>query len=226
MKKITVLLLVVVCLFSASALAEGELKVSIKNLIIYAGEDNGYFFAKVENVGDAPISADTGDLVLFSTDDDIILSDGYITTSPSYVIVEPGDYFYVKEFIWDSALKDSTIGDYKFSMPAGRGTHTVTKLPCEASFDLEGADGFSNYIYVTFTNTSDNPLYDIHITAALYDAAGTLVFVDTSSLSSTAVHPGSTVTTRLYIDMDMMKHYQINGIKPTSVDAIVCYSAD
>lgn len=55
-----------VFLFSATALAEGKLKVTEKNLLVYAGDDNGYFYAKVENVGDVAVGVDSGDLVIFS----------------------------------------------------------------------------------------------------------------------------------------------------------------
>ena len=38
-----------VCLFSVTALAEGKLTVTEKNLIEFEGSSNAYFFAKVEN---------------------------------------------------------------------------------------------------------------------------------------------------------------------------------
>lgn len=224
MKKMTALLLVQVFLFSATALAEGKLKVTEKNLFVYAGDDNGCFYAKVENVGDVAVGVDSGDLVIFSEDDDIILTDSYITTLPSYIVLQPGDYLYVKEFLWNSALKNAAIGDYKFSVPMRKSTKTFTKVPCEATFELEGTDSYENYVYVTFTNTSEEPIYDFYIVAALHDADGNLVFVDSKSLSNVAVHPGSTVTTKLYVDRDLMEHYKMNSIVPATVDAMVLFS--
>ena len=225
MRKMIALLLVILCLLSSTAFAEGKLKVTEKNLLVYSGDDNGYFYAKVENIGDAAVGVDRGDLVVFSDDDEIILSDSFVTTLPSYVVLQPGDYLYVNEFLWDSALKDATIGDYKFSITAGRSMKTLEKIPCEATFQLTGVDSYDNYVYVTFTNTLDAPVYDFYVVAALRDADGNLVFVDSNSLSNIAVHPGSSITTKLYVDRDLMEYYKMNGIEPETVDAMVLYSS-
>ena len=223
MKKIAALLIAMLCMISVTASAEGKLKVVEKNLIVYADDDNGYFYARVENVGDEAVGVDSGDLVVFSDDDEIILSSAYVTTSPSYVVLQPGDYLYVQDFLWDSALKGAAIADYKFSVSARKSDRAFEKVHCEASFELAGTDSFDNYVYVTFTNTLDKPLYDFYIVAALHDADGNLIIVDSSSLSNVAVHPGCTVTAKLYVDRDLMEHYAKNGIVPESVDAMVLH---
>lgn len=224
MKRMVSLLLILVFAFLASASAEGKLKVTEKNLIVYTGKDSGSFYAKIENVGDAAVGVDSGDLVVFSEDDDILLSESYITTSPSYVVLQPGDYLYAKKFLWDSSLKNAAIGDYKFSIPTRKSTSVFTKIPCEATFELLGTDSYDNYIYVTFSNPLDAPTYEFYIAAALHDANGNLLFVDSNVLSSIAVHPGSTITAKLYIDSDLVEYYEANDLVPASVDAMVLYS--
>lgn len=223
MKKALALLLILTSVIFTSANAEGKLKVSEKNLLIYSNDDNGYFYAKIENTGDIPVGVDSGDLVLFSDDDEIIRTDSYITTVPSYVILQPGEYIYAKDFIWDSALKNTTVGDYKFSVSTRNTANTYEKIPCEAEFSLAGVGSYDNYVYVTFTNTFDESVYGFYATCALYDSNGSLVFVDGGSLSNVAVHPGSTVTIKFYIDNDMMEHYLASNIVPTTVDAMVYY---
>lgn len=223
MKKVIVLLLALAFLFPATAFGEGKLKATEKNILVYAGDDNGYFYAKVENVGDAEVGVDRGDLVVFSDDDEIILTDSYITTLPSYVVLQPGDYLYVEEYLWDSALKNANVGDYKFSFSTYGSAKTFNKIPCEATFELSGRDSYDNYVYVTFTNPLDEPMYDFYVVAALHDADGNLVFVDSNSLSNCAVHPGSTITTKLYVDRNLMEHYALNSIVPSTVDAMVLY---
>lgn len=224
MKRLIAILLAISCLLSVTAFAEGKLKAVEKNLIVFSGKDSGYFYAKVENVGDAAIGLDSGDLVIFSDDDDILLSNSFITTTPSHVILDPGDYLYVNDFLWDSALKDAVIGDYKLSIPAYKRTKTITKLPCEATFEVEGADTFNNHVYVTFTNNEASTLNNFYVIVALYDAENTLVYVDTYSNSSVSVHPGSTITVTLSIDNDLMEYYQENDITLTTLDAMVCYT--
>ena len=208
---------------SSNALCEGKLKTTEKNLVVFNGEDNGYFYAKVENIGDTAVGVDSGDLVIFSENDDIILSTSYVTTSPSYVVLEPNDYLYVKEFLWDSALENVSVSDYIFSIGTRKSDSTITKVPCEAEIALEGIDSYNNYINVTFTNTASEPIYNYFIVAALYDAEGQLVFVESTSMNNAALHPASTITLQLYVDSDLMEYYAANDIVLTTADAMVCY---
>lgn len=221
-KKILALLLALVCLFSSTALAEGKLKATEKNLIVFPEEGTGYFFAKVENAGDAAIGVGSGDFVVFSDDDEILLSQSYVSTIPSYVILEPGEYLYINNFLWDSALEGAVIGDYKFSISGTEYNETLTRFPCEATFDFPGAGTYENYIYVTFTNTTTAPALDCYAIAALYDTEGNLIYVDSINLDDIAVHPGSSVTALLYVNDDLLEYYNANGITPATVDAIVC----
>lgn len=220
LKKALILLVVLACLISGTAVAEGKLKVTEKNLILY-DDDNGYFFAKVENVGDAAVGADSGNLVVFSDDDEIILSDAYVSTVPSYVAVEPGDFLYVKEFLWDSALKDANVADYKFSVSAGNSSKRIQKVPSEVEFSVDTANVYDNYMYVTFTNPLEQLVYGFYVVGALYDTEGELIFVNSTSLSDMAVHSGSTVTVKLHIDADLVEHYTKNEITPASAGAMV-----
>lgn len=223
-KRVGLILVLLLCLLSVSAFADGKLKATEKNLIIYDGKDSGYFYAKVENVGDAPIGTDSGDLVAFSEDDEIIFTKSYVTTVPSYVVLEPGDYLFAKEFIWESALKESGVADYKFSISGEKRTKKVIKLPCEAEFELGEPDKFKSFISITLKAPDDKQLEDFYTVAALYDAEGTLIYVDTYTTSSIIVHPGSIITVKISIDNDMVKYYKAHGIVPTSVDAYVCYT--
>lgn len=229
MKRTISLFLAAVCLFcflATPAFAEGKLKATEKNLILFPGETDGYFFAKIENVGDAAVCAGSGDLVLFTEDDDILLTESWVTTIPSYVMLEPGEFLFLKETLWDSALEGATLGDYKFSISADDGDTSIVRVDCEAQLVLEGADSYENYIYVTFTNTTNDTVFSFYVTAAMYDGEGNLIFVDYDLLSDTAIHPGSTVTQRLYVDSDLMEYFSNNGITPTTADAIVCIEVE
>lgn len=223
MRRIVVLLIVLVLLCFSSVLGEGKLKVTEKNLLVFPGDDSGYFYAKVENVGDEAVGVGSGDLVIFTEDDDILLSKSYVTTSPSHVVLEPNDYLYVYEFLWDSALKNAAIGEYKFSIPTRNSSMTFEKIDCDAIFELPGADSYDNYIYVTFTNTTDETINGFCVVAAMHDADGNLLFVDYNSYSTIGVHSGSTVTSQVYVKKDLMEYYELYGLVPTTVDAMVLY---
>lgn len=220
-KKAIALLLVVLC-FTTTAFAEGKLRATEKTFIVYNGE--GYFFAKVENVGDAAVSTGYGDLVAFDEDDEIIFSTSYVSTSPSGVILEPGESLYLEESVWENALKETPVADYKFSLPVASDGRTITRFPSEASFELTDEEySYDNYIYVTFTNSSEEPVDDFYVSAALYDADGNLIYVGTSEISNIAVHPNSTVTAKLYIDSSVVSYYKENDIAPASANAVVFY---
>ena len=222
MKKLFALILSFVLMFSVTAFSESNLKVTHKNLIAFPGDDTGYFYARIENESDVPVGVSTGDLVVFSTSDEIIISDGYITTLPSYVLLEPGEYLYVYDFIWDSALENAEIGDYKFSMPVGKSSTGIEKHACESTLEIEGVGTYENYVYVTFNNETDAPIEDAFIVAAIYDQNENLIFADSYSLNSLIVNPHSSVTAKCYIDEELMEYYVANDIAPTRTDAYVC----
>lgn len=220
-KKAIALLLVVLC-FTTTAFAEGKLRATEKVFIVYNGE--GYFFAKIENVGDAAVSTGYGDLVAFDEDDEIIFSTSYVSTSPSGVILEPGESLYLEESVWENALKETPVADYKFSLPAASDGRTITRFPSEASFELTDEEySYENYICVTFTNSAEEPISGFYISAALYDADGNLIYVGTNQISNVAIHPGSTVTAKMSIDSSIVSYYRENNITPASANAVVFY---
>lgn len=223
MKRTIALLLTLGILCSGVAYSEGKATITNKNLILFPNDDNGYFFAKVENLSEETVGVDTGNLVIFSTEDDIILSDSYITTLPSYVKLNPGDYLYVRESLWDGALENAEIGDYKFSMPAEKKNKEYHKVTCEAKVELEGGDSYDNYVYVTFSNKENETLFGCNAVVALFDAEGTICFVDSYSLSNVGIHNNSTISVRLTVDKDLVEYCEANSIIPTSVDAYVYY---
>lgn len=228
MKKFFTFMLVAVLTFCvASALAEGKLTVTSKNVIIKIGDDSGIFVAKVENTGDEPIYYDNGKLVIFSADDDILVSKSYIYSSPSNIFLKPGEYTYCYDFLWDSTLKNAKIGDIKFSVTSDTSGYKYEQIPSTAVLELPGNKLFTyNYVNVTFTNTTDEILYGAYVVAAITDNDNNIVYVDRQNYESIGIHPGSTVTVKLYIDGDYFNYYEINGINLANVESQVFYSTE
>lgn len=228
MKKFFTFMLVAVLTFCvASALAEGKLTVTSKNVIIKIGDDSGIFVAKVENTGDEPIYYDNGKLVIFSADDDILVSKSYIYSSPSNIFLKPGEYTYCYDFLWDSTLKNAKIGDIKFSVTSDTSGYKYEQIPSTAVLELPGNKLFTyNYVNVTFTNTTDEILYGAYVVAAITDNDNNIVYVDRQNYESIGIHPGSTVTVKLYIDGDYINYYEINGIILANVESQVFYSTE
>lgn len=100
----------------------------------------------------------------------------------------------------------------------------VTFVPCEATLEMK--DEYDSYVYVTLTNNTDAIQYGPYVTVALHDQEGNLVYVRGEYADSLGVHPGSTVTIRVYIDSDFIRYFQTNNIEISTADAYVCYEAE
>lgn len=225
MKRITACLLLVCLLLGTVASAEGKLKVTHKNLIVYDGDDSGYFFARIENTGDAPVGVGTGSLVTFDEEDEIIFSDSWISTNPSGVMLDPGECVYVREFVWETALQGAEVADYKFSAEKRSYGDKITGRSAGVSLSLEGAGTYENFVYVTITNDTDKNIEAPYVICALYDAEGNIAFVGAESMSYLSIHADSVVTVRFAIDNDIMNYYQNHGVEIEKAEAMV-YVAD
>lgn len=216
-----ILVLTAVLCCAAAAFAEAEITVTDQILIAEEGNWVGYFYAKVENTGDAGAYLANGELTGTNAAGEVILSDTSTNAYPGNLYLEPGEYGYVKRQIYENRLETDTVADYTFTIGTGEWGTQYAKLPCEATFEYLGPDSFDNYVYVTFTNETDEVLYDYWIASALYDQNGSLITVLDASFSLLGINPGSTVTVKQYIDGDAANYFTNNSLVPTTVDSIV-----
>ena len=222
-KRILAYMILGMVFMTTRAFAGGELSVTDKTAFIFPGKDSGYFYAKVENIGDEPVGVDSGTLALFSDTDEILEASAYVSTYPNRLILNPGEYTYVSDFLWNSALKNKTVGDIRYSVSETDRGREVQIVPCEAACEIKGSDSFDNYVYVTITNDESETRYGYYIVAALLDTGGNLIYVDENSYERIGLHPGSTATFGMYIDNDIVEYYEANGIEVGSVDVLVYY---
>lgn len=217
---IPVLIAVLCC--AAAAFAEAEFTVTDKILITAEGDSEGFFFAKIENTGDTGAYTEWGGKLFgFSEDDDIILSEEYVSTSPSTIYLEPGDYAYIDEWIYESGLQTSTVVDYRFSIKAGTYGTKYTKQPCIADVQYSSSETSDNYVNVTIANVSSEILQDFYITSAIYDQNGELIYVAGDAFETLGITPGSTVIIKQAITRDVAAYFARNKLVPTTVDAIL-----
>jgi hypothetical protein len=227
MRKIFALVLAMLMVMSAAAMAEGALTVNneVFNVIQTDYATYGYLFAKIENTGDAPITVGSGTMAIFDAAGSILETSDWVSCYPNNAVLQPGEYVYVDNTVYfDDGVTVDTVGEYQFvAKPYEYAGYEYVKIPCEAVLAL-GVDAYdSDYIDVTFTNTTDAILYDFDVLTAMYDANGALINVDYTWESSVGVHPGSTVTIKVYQDSTVMDYIEANGIVPTTVDAMVYY---
>ena len=74
------------------------------------------------------------------------------------------------------------------------------------------------YGNVTFTNTTDEIIYGAYVVCAIMDRNDNVVYVDRDRYNNLGVHPGSTVTLKMYIDSDYIDYLEVNTINLAKVD--------
>lgn len=228
MKKIAVfsLVLILAALLCVPAFAEAEFTVTNASLFIYDDDDDGYFFAKIENTGDAAGYYRSGALELLDDDGNAFITKSYVSSSPYGVYLEPGEYAYVRESIWDKQLLEIQPSGYNFTVTPDTWGTKYYKIPCDAEFYYSADSTYDNSMFVTFTNDSDDLLHDIDVVAALYDENDNLLYVYSSTYSSIAIHPGGTVTVMLSVNSSLAKHLDTYEYTPVRIDGIVYIEED
>ncbi len=220
-KFLLILVLMTVLCFTASVFAEAEFTVSDKTLITSEGDSNGYFFAKVENTGDSGAYVGYGKLVGFTPDDDVILSEEYVGTYPSTIYLEPGDYAYIEEWIYESELQTNTVADYRFSIKPGTYGTQYAKQPCIAEVQYSSSETYGNCVNVTIANVSSDILQNFYITSAVYDQNGELIYVAGDMFDTIGITPGSTVIIKQSIDSSTSAYIARNKLVPTTVESFL-----
>ena len=224
MKKLTALILCVLLVCSAAAgLADAAFTVTSQSTYVYPEKDTGAYFARVENTGDTGAYFGDGKLELFNEKNEKLTSVDDISSNPYGVWLEPGEAAYVSEYLWGSTLLHARVSDAQLSVAEGAYGYTYKKLPLEAVIDMPEDQAYENFINVTFANTTDETIFGGAIVCAVMDEQDNVIFVSTNYYDTIGVHPGSTITARLYVDYDLVLYFQTNNIKPARAEAILYY---
>ena len=225
MRKILAMIICLMIVMTVPAMAAGELTITHKNfMVVESYSTYGYLFARVENTGDAPIAIGNGALAIFDTNDGIMETSDYVSAYPYNAILNPGESVYIRDWaVLDDGVTAADIGDWKFSIkPYDYEGSAITRIPCEVTASLNGSDSYDNYIYVTFTAPEGDVIYDAGVVVALFDANGNIIFANNDT-ADCGVHGGSTVTVKVYVDTDIVEHFEKNNIAPATVDAYVYF---
>ena len=225
MKKILALILVLAITMCASAaMAAGKLSVEQENFYaIQSYSLYGYAYAKVANVGDKPIKVNTALLEVFNTDGDALTSTDYYSAYAKYL--QPDEYTYVRLYDEIEDVEASDVDDYMLTVTGKADSdYESRRFACTTSYETnvkESSYYTRNYMYATYTNNTEEPVYDISVVMALLDEQGNILYMDDSSLySDTALMPGSSITVRKDVSSNFIEYFEKNGLVPVSVDAI------
>lgn len=221
---VSIVLAVILLSCTVPAFAAGKISVSQENfMLINSYSLYGYAYAKVENVGDKPISVKVGILEVFNGEGETITSSDYLTRFAEYL--QPGEYTYA---MISSELADGTaesdVDDYMLTITGKSDDSYETKrLSSTVEYKPDVTDGYwtSDYIYVDVTNDTDEPLPAIAVVATLLDAEGNILYMASDALYSyRALMPGSTLQFRLEVSGSWGDYFEANGIEVATADAI------
>lgn len=223
-KLVSILLALALCLGCTSALAAGKLNVVQENthFITYYGYSNYYAYAKVENTGDKAIKINDGVVEVYDAEGSAISSNDWPETYACYL--QPGEYTYVKFQCYEGFDDGAVPDDYAMTLTGKSDKeYTNVRFPVETELKLNVQEDKWNtydYMYATVTNNTDEVVYDLKVVLALLDAEGNILCVESDSLYSVGLAPGSSVVVRQYISDDFKEYFEANNLTPASVDAI------
>ncbi len=223
-KAITFLLVFVLLIGTVPAMAAGKLSTTKENFwVINSYWTYAYAFAKVENVGNKPISVNAGVLEVYDEYSDVITSSDYISTYAK--TLQPGEYTYVsvsKEI--EMAENVGKPDDYMLTITGKTDDSSSTlRLPVEAKLSLGESNGWwtEDYMYATITNNTEDVVYNISTVFALLDDEGNILYIGNDSLYGThGLTPGSSIVVKAEIPSSFMDYFAAKNIKATQVDVI------
>ena len=185
------------------------------------GDRSAYYFARIENVSDAPVKTRWGDLTGWYGDE-IVVEEHYVAPVPDDIVLNPGEHAYFAESLYDRRLEGVEITAYEFteSLNDYSDGRYYDIIPSEAEYRTD-EDGYG-FIRFILSNNGDQILYPSYFTCALFDEDDNLVFVTGLEIDgSLGIYPSGTVSIDDYLQRDILVYYQENGIVPTRAESIL-----
>lgn len=223
-KAICILLVMIMVSLIGCAFAAGKLSTTKENFWVISGWSTyAYAYAKVENVGNKPISVNAGVLEVYDENGDVITSNDYLNKFAR--CLQPNEYTYV--YISSSIEIAEDVGkpdDYMLTITGKTDDSSSTKrLPVESRLSFNEGNGWfkGDYVYATVTNNTDEIAYGVSVVYALLDDEGNILYIDNDNLyDSRGLTPGSSIVFRMNISSSFMDYFNAKNIKATSVDVI------
>lgn len=224
MLAITLALCMIAAASPITAFAAGKM-VSTQESFITLDEwgTESYVYARVENTGDMPAEYSSGLFEVYDTNGDTLASTDYLKVHGS--VLQPGEYAYVEADVTiDEPHSSADVDDYMLTVTARNGSESQTlRFACEAEWAPDypvNSYWTGNYMIATFTNTTDDVLYDVSFAFALLDDQNNILYVENESLYDTlGIAAGSTVLVRVEVSDSILEFYENKGVTPTHVDA-------
>ena len=237
MKRLVVLIIVLLVVFSTPAFSAGKITVTQEKLYVLPlySSHVSFFYAELKNTGNKPIVVNDGLIELFDNEGVTIDVDSITDCCPW--VLNPGAVGYMFNILTvEDDERERYIDDYLLTI-IGSGTCNVayTKyLACDGEFqeikyspfDETGFDAIR--IDATIYNDIDEILFsdEIRIAIALYDSDNKLLYTDCISPNfkdRIAIPAGQSVIFYKNVENMIVESWRKDGIRPTRIETIGYY---
>lgn len=229
MKKVLSILFALLLVFT-TACAEASLEPvnTMYQIIPYYDSAIGVYYAEVVNTGDTLIRLDSeiSRVDVMDAEGNVLATEEIYGTVPS--VLAPGEKGYVVPFrMYLDDVDVSALTDYAIHLYAEEASYQDPTVYLDASSitaeirtepDSWGDDVTT--LYITFTNATEDVVYDFNFAAGVYDESGALIYTCEASTYDVGVPVGQSVIVRSEIDDILTAYWAENGIVPASIGVI------
>jgi hypothetical protein len=208
-----------------AALSAGKMTLEKEAFLVvpsYGTTIYGYYFAEIQNTGDAVLGLQDAVLILLGKEGAELRKREWFNSYPQ--VINPGESAYISVYDYlDTEEVNDEIASYSFDIKASTQPSIKTTMYTvgDAAYQLEQGD-YSNSAYVTalIKNETDAPCYNINAVIVLRDAEGELLYVDSTTLYGAGIPAGSEILMRMEVTSDIVDHFVNQDIEPASVEVL------
>lgn len=175
----------------------GDSQLEVVRYAVYMDDEystEAYVYAQLRNTGESIIRLNGATLNVLDASGRQIAREEYASVKPD--VVMPGGSLYVTEWLYDFVSDLDRVN--ALSVEIERSEYSRNRIE-----QLSGVKAYvqGDYLYAELTNTTDEPLYDVAVTAVALDPQGRILdMLREETYSNIGIAPGSTAIFRKYLE--------------------------
>ena len=178
-------------------IVSGDDQLEVVRYAVYMDDEystEAYVYAQLRNTGESIIRLNGATLHVLDASGCRVASEEYASAKPD--VVMPGGSLYVTEWLYDFVSDLDKVDAVEVEIE--RSEYSRKKIE-----QLDGVKAYvkGDYLYAELTNTTDEPLYDVAVTAVALDPQGRILdMLREETYADIGIVPGSTVIFRKYLE--------------------------
>jgi len=199
---------------------KAEVTVLQENFYVYEAYSGfeAMYIAKVQNNTDVPLFLTGGSMTVKDEEENVVAEEKYLATCASRYL-EPGEISFVS-FRGDMAKNVPVTYETVITVETDSYRDTDTAVKAEnPEYRKDPKNYGTDYVAVTVTNETDQPLPGIEAVLVPEDAEGNLLGISCESLYEFELCPGSSITLVSSVPKKVTDYCAANGIEPAVVES-------